>query len=173
MNRYAAQITIVICAIIVVGGGIAIALRLHSNSTASPPISTSSSPAGTPATTPASTPTPVPASDFLVCITPTVGCNGEMHTQPTEIIVSGDGSAFISGLTWTGWGQAGATGSGTLRLDNCEPNCAQGKLTPYAATVTLSGLTSYGSAGKQGYADMMVSAPGSPFGTRSYSGLLP
>jgi hypothetical protein len=95
-----------------------------------------------------------------------------MHTQPPEIIVSGDGSAFISGLAWTGWGSEGATGSGTLKLDNCEPNCAQGKDTPYQATVTLSDLTSY-AGGKQAYADMTVTAPGSSFGTQTYHDLLP
>jgi len=86
--------------------------------------------------------------------------------------VSGDGSAYIKGLTWTAWGSEGATGSGTLELNNCEPNCAGGTDTPYQATITLSDLTSYG-GGKQAYADMTVSAPGSPYGTQSYHGLLP
>jgi hypothetical protein len=187
MNKNAVTITIVVCAVIVVAAAAAIGLKLH-NSGAASPISTSTVTVTAPpssnsggsvpvSTPPVQTPTVTPAgaaplTDFTVCITPTVGCNGEMRTQPPEIIVSGDGSAFINDLSWTGWGSSGATGSGTMRLNNCEPNCAEGKLSPYQATVTLSDLTSYGS-GKQAYADMTVSAPSSSFGTQSYHGLLP
>jgi hypothetical protein len=183
MNRNNVPLVVVACAIILALAGLVIVIKLKDNSTSSTPTAqttvtvTATAPA-TQASTPVSTPTSPPAStapltDFTVCTTPAVGCNGEMRTEPSQVIVSGDGSAYISGLTWTGWGGSGATGSGTLKLDNCEPNCAQGKFTPYAATVTLSDLTSYGSAGLQGYAEMTVSAPGSPYGTQSYSGLLP
>lgn len=113
-----------------------------------------------------------PASGFTVCITPVVTCKGEMRAAPAQIIVSGDGSAFVSGITWSGWGSATVTGTGTLKLDNCNPNCAQGSLTGYPATVTLSAPTAYG-GGRRGYADMKVRAPSSPFGTKTYSGLLP
>lgn len=76
-------------------------------------------------------------------------------------------------LQWraTGWGLSGATGSGTLKLDNCDPNCAQGSFTDYQVTVVLSDLTGYG--GGAAYATMMVVAPGSPFGTRTYKHLAP
>ncbi len=188
MNKNALPVTIVVCVLIVVAAALVIVLKLHNSGTASPSSTTtvtvtasaSGKPGGSvPATTtPASTPTPSPSastaplSDFRVCITPTVGCNGELRTQPPEIIVSGDGSAYIKDLSWTGWGSEGATGSGTLELDNCEPNCAAGKDTPYQATVTLSGLTALG-GGEEAYADMMVTAPGSSYGTQSYHHLLP
>ena len=106
-----------------------------------------------------------------MCVTPAVTCNGELKSEPSQIIVSGDGSAFITGLTWTGWGQSGATGSGTLKLDNCNPNCAQGSFTDYEATVVLSDLTGY--VGGAAYATMLVDAAGSPFGTRTYKHLAP
>jgi hypothetical protein len=187
MNRNNVPLVVVACAIILALAGLVIVIKLKDNSTASTPVAqptvtVTATPSATQASTPVSTPTAGPTSapastapltDFTVCTTPSVGCNGEMRTEPSQIIVSGDGSAFISGLTWTGWSDSGATGSGTLKLDNCQPNCAQGKFTPYEATVTLSDLTSYGSAGLQGYADMTVSAPGSQYGTQSYSGLLP
>ncbi len=130
----------------------------------------SSSPPG--ASAPPATSAPPAAAGFTVCITPVVTCSGEMRTEPVQIIVSGDGTAFVSGLTWAGWGSATATGTGTLKLDNCNPNCAQGSLTGYPATVTLSDPTAYGSS-HQGYAAMSVSAPSSSFGTRTYSGLIP
>jgi hypothetical protein len=187
MNRKNVPLVVLGCAIILAVAGLIIAIKVKNNSATPQPVATvtvtatgNPTPSGTQTSTPVSTPTPVPSTtsavpltNFLVCTTPAVGCNGEMRTEPSMIIVSGDGSAYISGLTWTGWGSAEVTGSGTLKLDNCEPNCAAGKFTPYAVTVTASDLTSYGSEGLQGYADMTVSAPGSPFRTQSYHGLLP
>jgi hypothetical protein len=190
MSRNNVPLAVLACAIVLALAALVIVLRLHDAGNSASPVATttvivtpgpttappSSAPASaTPASTaPASTaPASTVLTDFTVCITPAVTCNGEMHAEPPQIIVSGDGSAFVGGLTWTGWGSSGATGSGTLKLDNCEPSCAQGTYTPYQATVTLSGLAPYGSAGQQGYADMTVSAPGSPYGTHSYSGLLP
>jgi len=123
-----------------------------------------------PSTTATTTAAP-PASEVGVCVTPVVTCNGELKSEPRQIILSGDGTAFVTGLLWTGWGSNGATGSGTLKLDNCNPNCAQGTLTGYQATIVLSDLTGY--VGGAAYATMMVAAPGSPFGTRTYHHLAP
>jgi hypothetical protein len=53
-----------------------------------------------------------------------------------------------------------------------KPNCAQGTFTGYPATITLTNLTPYGN-GLQAYADVSVSSPTSPYGTRSYSSLVP
>lgn len=136
------------------------------STTAAPP--TSAPPTSTPTSAPA---TSAAASEVGVCVTPVVTCRGELKTEPTQIILSGDGTAFVTGLLWTGWGSNGATGSGTLKLDNCDPNCAQGSLTGYEATVVLSDLTGY--VGGAAYATMMVAAPGSPFGTRTYHHLAP
>jgi hypothetical protein len=139
--------------------------------TGSQPALSQGSPSNSPTTAATSTPssTTAPTGDVAVCITPLVTCHGELKTEPAEIYVSGDGSAFISGLTWTGWGLSKATGSGTLKLDNCTPNCAQGSFTDYQATVILSNLTGY--VGGAAYATMMVDAPGSPFGSRTYRNL--
>ncbi|HET9896114.1 MAG TPA: hypothetical protein VFQ44_14395 [Streptosporangiaceae bacterium] len=115
---------------------------------------------------------PVPLTGVTVCVTPVVTCRGELKTQPEQIILSGDGTAFVTDISWTDWGLDGATGSGTLKLDNCDPNCAQGKLSPYLATIVLSDLTPYGN-GEQAYAQMNVDAPGSPFGSREYKNLAP
>jgi hypothetical protein len=127
-------------------------------------------------TSPTSSPSPSlpptqPPADFTVCFTPTVTCNGEMKTEPKSIVNSGDGSVFVAGITWANWGAAIATGSGTLKVDNCNPNCAQGTLTGYPATVTVSDLTPYGGT-KQGYADMTISAPTDNY-TESYTKLIP
>ena len=88
------------------------------------------------------------------------------------ILLSGDGSIFVNGLSWTGWGSEGATGHGTLKIDNCEPNCAQGSFKDYEATIVVDDLTPYDS-GKQAYDTMNVEASGTPFGSHTYHNLAP
>ncbi len=141
------------------------------------PASSASPSSQAPPVTQAPTSTPpssasVPLTDFTVCVTPVVTCQGELKTQPAQIILSGDGTAFVTDISWTGWGLPGATGAGTLKLDNCDPNCAQGSLSDYATSIVLSDPTAYGN-GKQAYAEMNVDAPGSPFGSREYKNLAP
>jgi hypothetical protein len=41
-------------------------------------------------------------------------------------------------MTWTSWTSAEATGAGTEKLDDCNPNCAAGTLHAVAVRVTLS-----------------------------------
>ena len=77
-------------------------------------------------------------------------------------------------LTWSGWGTATTTGTGTLEIDNCTPNCASGTYTGYPATITLSGLRPYGH--REAYSEMVVTAPTAPDsdGDLSYhTGLVP
>jgi hypothetical protein len=133
-------------------------------SSASAPASPTASPVAVPSTA-------APPGNFTVCILPVVSCGGEMRTEPSNIDVSADGSGFVAGLTWTGWGSATAQGSGTLNINNCNPNCAQGSPTGYPATVTLSDLTPY-SGGLQAYAVMTVTAPAASY-NQTFSNLLP
>ena len=51
-------------------------------------------------------------------------------------------------------------GAGTLELNNCTPNCAQGTYTGYPATVTLDGLKPYGT-GLEAYSTIVVQSPSS------------
>jgi hypothetical protein len=84
-----------------------------------------------------------------------------MEASPAKIITSADGAAYVKGLTWHGWGDATATGTGVLELNDCTPNCGSGTVTAYPATVSLSGLSTYAS-GQAAYAAMTVSAPTAP-----------
>ena len=96
-----------------------------------------------------------------------------MRTEPARIIVSADGSGYLTNLTWSGWGSVTAIGTGTLEADDCNPNCAEGTYTGYPATVTLSDLTPYGN-GKQAYANMKVSSPSAANTPETFStGLVP
>ncbi len=183
MNRYLWPVTAVVCAVIVAIGAIVIARELRSNNSAPAASSGSATPAqsspvsGGPASgssgAPASTPSPaVPLTAFTVCMSPVVSCRGEMRTEPSQLLTSGDGSMYVRGISWSGWGNATATGTGTMEIDNCSPNCAQGTFTGYPATITVSNLTAYG-GGKQAYADMTITAPAAAGGARSYHHLLP
>jgi serine/threonine protein kinase len=134
----------------------------------------SAPPARTPATSSAAT---VSLPVVKVCTTPANSCTGfgaaSMKTEPVQIVTSADGSGYVDGITWTSWGQATATGTGTLQVDNCTPSCATGTYTGYPATITISGLVAYRS-GADAYSSMIVSAPTSPNEEETFtSGLVP
>jgi hypothetical protein len=83
-----------------------------------------------------------------------------MAVKPNTITTSGDGSAYVDKITWSNWGGTQAAGTGTLELNNCTPNCAQGTYTGYPATVTLAGLKPYGT-GLEAYSTIVVQSPSS------------
>ena len=124
-------------------------------------------------------PPATPLKVVTVCTSPAApfGCTGsnssEMKVQPAQIDTSADGSGYVTDITWSGWADATATGTGTLEANNCTPNCAQGTYTGYPATVTVSGLSAYGS-NIEAYSEMVVSAPTSPYPPETFSsGLVP
>ena len=114
-----------------------------------------SSPAGTPSTSapvtgptaPASTPgtslgpaaAPTGASTFLAAAQ---SLNGTLLHEPacggSGCALSGDSTAFLSQMKWTTWSGSEAVGTGTYKLDDCNPNCAAGQVYSLATVVTLS-----------------------------------
>lgn len=67
-----------------------------------------------------------------------------MQARPNVIVYTGDGSGFFAGhgvagrrqahpphLHWTSWTALQARGWGADWIDNCTPNCAHGRFTPY------------------------------------------
>lgn len=66
------------------------------------------------------------------------GIFGQALYRPTNAQVSGDGTYFLSGMTWSAWTATTAVGSGTALLDDCNPNCAQGRIYHVPVTVTFS-----------------------------------
>jgi serine/threonine protein kinase len=141
-------------------------------STSAPPASPSVAPAGSGGST-----APGPATGTTVCTTPAITCTGSdaaaLQTEPAQIVNSADGARSIRGLTWSGWGTATATGAGTMEVDNCTPNCAEGHDTAYPATVTLTHPAPYGD-GQQAYSVMAISVPSAPSRSNTFStGLVP
>jgi hypothetical protein len=98
-----------------------------------------------------------------VCSDPAGGCTYAgasqiMEVQPKQIYLSADGSRYVDGLTWTGWGQPQASATGSLKVNDCTPSCAQGTFSPYPATVTLTALKPYGT-GLEAYSAIVVRSP--------------
>jgi hypothetical protein len=52
--------------------------------------------------------------------------------------LSGDGTSGLYNMTWPVWNGTDAVGTGTEKLDDCNPNCAAGTLHAVAVKVTFS-----------------------------------
>jgi hypothetical protein len=72
----------------------------------------------------------------------------KLEVKPAQIIYTLDGTGILGGfdgrgraggfghLHWSAWTHQSATGRGADWIDNCKPNCASGRYSPSAATVT-------------------------------------
>jgi hypothetical protein len=110
-------------------------------SPASAPVSsaTSSAAASAPATSPTVT---ASATGTTVYLAPGQDVNATPLYKPAcggyGCALSGDSTAFLYQMTWTTWSATEAVGTGTYKLDDCNPNCAAGTVYPVPAVVTLS-----------------------------------
>ena len=68
----------------------------------------------------------------------TVTIGGWTGAEPDIIYFSGDNSNSVSNITWTSWNDDSALGHGVWNYEDCVPNCAEGSVTPYGATLMLS-----------------------------------
>jgi hypothetical protein len=95
-------------------------------------------------------------------------CANQPQVRPRTFDLFCDGSGSFTGLTWSTWNASTATATGVLYVDNCVPNCAQGKWTH--RTVDLIFWRSEpvkGHRGERGYSQMTVLYPGAPVGSRN------
>jgi hypothetical protein len=94
---------------------------------------------GTAASSPGLAGAPTGASTFLA---PAQSLNGTLLHEPacggSGCALSGDSTAFLSQMKWTTWSGSEAVGTGTYKLDDCNPNCAAGQVYSLATVVTLS-----------------------------------
>jgi hypothetical protein len=94
---------------------------------------------GTPATTAGGSTAATGADTFLAT---GQDINGTMLHEPAcggfGCALSGDSTTFLSNMTWTSWSGAEAVGTGTYKIDDCNPNCAAGHVYSVATMVTLS-----------------------------------
>ena len=105
----------------------------------SAPVTGPTAPPGTPASSPGLAVSPTGASTFLA---PAQSLNGTLLHEPacggSGCALSGDSTAFLSQMKWTTWSGSEAVGTGTYKLDDCNPDCAGGHVYSVATVVTLS-----------------------------------
>jgi hypothetical protein len=85
---------------------------------------------------------------------------GNRPPRPTVLETSGD--SLVTGVRWQGWGAQETVGRGVARVNTCEPNCAEGRLTRRpGVTATLSDLRHGDCRGRQArfYAHAVVEWP--------------
>jgi hypothetical protein len=105
----------------------------------SAPVTGPTAPPGTPASALGPAAAPTGASTFLAAAQ---SLNGTLLHEPacggSGCALSGDSTAFLSQMKWTTWSGSEAVGTGTYKLDDCNPNCAAGQVYSLATVVTLS-----------------------------------
>ena len=69
---------------------------------------------------------------------PSVTIAGWTGRDPAIVYFSADAGNIATGLTWSVWNQTEAVGHGTRDELGCVPSCAQGTVTPYPVTLTLT-----------------------------------
>lgn len=107
-----------------------------------------------------STPHTTTPPGYLACIYLAYGCTGTtngLQIKPKEMQLSGDATLFVNEIRWHGWGTTMATGRGTAKADDCDPNCATGKFHYYPAVIVLSKPLSW--HGKRAYSYAAESVP--------------
>ena len=117
-----------------------------STPTTSGPVTGPTTPTSTPASTPStpvtspSAPAAATGADTFLAAAQTL--NGTLLHEPAcdgyGCALSGDSTAFLFHMTWTTWSGTEAVGTGTYKLNDCNPNCAAGHVYSVATTVTLS-----------------------------------
>jgi hypothetical protein len=61
------------------------------------------------------------------------------RVKPANVILTcGDASFRTTGMTWSLWTQKSAVGTGTGQINDCDPNCAQGKVKDALIQLQLS-----------------------------------
>jgi hypothetical protein len=66
-----------------------------------------------------------------------VNCLNKEQARPASFILTcADGGDYLTGLHWVNWGSE-AFATGIEKVNNCTPNCAQGKFVSYPALVAL------------------------------------
>jgi hypothetical protein len=58
--------------------------------------------------------------------------------RPNNYMISGDSTFELTGMTWENWGADTTVGTGTGRLNNCDPHCADGAWVQAPIRVTMS-----------------------------------
>ena len=103
------------------------------------PVTGPTTPPSTAASSPSLAAAPTGSGTFLAV---EQSLNGTLLHEPAcggfGCALSGDSTAFLFHMTWTTWSGSEAVGTGTYKLDDCNPNCAAGHVYSLPTVVTLS-----------------------------------
>jgi hypothetical protein len=66
-------------------------------------------------------------------------CLNQPVMRPSSYTIAcGDGNAYWTDVTWSGWGTRRAIGTGIISINQCVPDCADGTFESDPLTVTLT-----------------------------------
>ncbi len=85
------------------------------------------------------------------------GVVGSPKQRPGTLELTGDGTLYVSGVQWSSWGGATATGSGNAQYHDCNPNCAQATPNEALVSIRLSGIRVC--SGRSFYAGLTLTLP--------------
>jgi hypothetical protein len=72
-------------------------------------------------------------------IPPCVAAGTSPVVKPTTVYLAcATGGISVVEIKWQSWGRSAAFGEGTLNVQTCQPNCAQGGESSYAASIEVS-----------------------------------
>lgn len=67
------------------------------------------------------------------------GSGSKPQMRPTSLYIGCSSRVvFMTGITWSSWASTGGSGSGTLHVNDCQPNCATGAISSTPAFVVVS-----------------------------------
>jgi hypothetical protein len=80
------------------------------------------------------------ATVSAVAVKPVVPeCLTQLVVKPKNYILTcADAGSVLAHLSWSSWTGEQAVATGVHQLNNCTPNCAEGKFISYPAVITLS-----------------------------------
>jgi hypothetical protein len=84
---------------------------------------------------------------------------GPLQAAPKSLVLTcADANYSLEKIAWKHWGAGSATGTATVRANDCKPYCAAGHFHSYPVTVTADTLTTCGLA--KYYARLTLDYPG-------------
>lgn len=73
----------------------------------------------------------------------TFDCETPVHKPDYITLTCADGGIAVGEIKWQSWGVKEAIGTGVYAENNCQPDCASGKLTKTPVVLSLTNLIEY------------------------------
>jgi hypothetical protein len=90
---------------------------------------------------------PVAVGKQVVNVNPdevlTFDCEFPLHKPDYITLTCADGGMTVEEVKWQSWGPKEAVGTGIYAENNCQPDCASGKLIKTPVAISITSLTEY------------------------------